>query len=315
MNTKKIFNLKISGLILLFSLAFFSCAKQEQKAGTSTAEGKIKLTATIGMVADIAKVVGGNEVDVQALMGAGVDPHLYRASAGDMEKLQKADIIFYSGLHLEAKMGEVLQKISSTRKTVAVAESIPKEYLLPFEESEFDPHVWFDVKLWKYATESVYKTLAEFAPQKKEVFKENYEFYLARLNELDEFIKKRASEIPQEKRVLVTAHDAFNYFSKAYGFEVRGLQGISTVSEAGAKDVQELADFITKRKLPAIFVESSVPEKNVKALQEAVKARGYDVSIGGELFSDAMGDEGSFEGTYIGMLTHNINTIIDALKK
>ena len=315
MNTKKIFNLKISGLILLFGLAFFSCAKQEQKAGTSTAEGKIKLTATIGMVADIAKVVGGDEVDVQALMGAGVDPHLYRASAGDMEKLQKADIIFYSGLHLEAKMGEVLQKISSTRKTVAVAESIPKEYLLPFEESEFDPHVWFDVKLWKYATESVYKTLAEFAPQKKEVFKENYEFYLARLNELDEFIKKRASEIPQEKRVLVTAHDAFNYFSKAYGFEVRGLQGISTVSEAGAKDVQELADFITKRKLPAIFVESSVPEKNVKALQEAVKARGYDVSIGGELFSDAMGDEGSFEGTYIGMLTHNINTIIDALKK
>ena len=151
--------------------------------------------------------------------------------------------------------------------------------------------------------------------KKKEIFKENYEFYLARLNELDEFIKKRASEIPQEKRVLVTAHDAFNYFSKAYGFEVRGLQGISTVSEAGAKDVQELADFITKRKLPAIFVESSVPEKNVKALQEAVKARGYNVSIGGELFSDAMGDEGSFEGTYIGMLTHNINTIIDALKK
>ena len=212
-------------------------------------------------------------------------------------------------------MGEVLQKISSTRKTIAVAESIPKEYLLPFEESEFDPHVWFDVKLWKYATESVYKTLAEFAPQKKEIFKENYEAYLKSLNELDEFIKKRSSEIPQEKRVLVTAHDAFNYFSKAYGFEVRGLQGISTVSEAGAKDVQELADFITKRKLPAIFVESSVPEKNVKALQEAVKARGYDVSIGGELFSDAMGDEGSFEGTYIGMLTHNINTIIDALKK
>jgi len=230
MNTKKIFDIKISVLILLLGLAFFSCSKQEQKAGTPTVEGKIKLTATIGMVADIAKVVGGDEVDVQALMGAGVDPHLYRASAGDMEKLQKADIIFYSGLHLEAKMGEVLQKISSTRKTVAVAESIPKEYLLPFEESEFDPHVWFDVKLWKYATESVYKTLAEFAPQKKEIFKENYEAYLKSLNELDEFIKKRASEIPQEKRVLVTAHDAFNYFSKAYGFEVRGLQGISTVS-------------------------------------------------------------------------------------
>ena len=183
--TKKLIVLCLTGLTILSSV-FFSCSKTEA-TNEAKDSGKIKITATIGMVADIAKVVGGDEVNVQALMGAGVDPHLYRASAGDMEKLQKADIIFYSGLHLEAKMGEVLQKISSTRKTVAVAESIPKEYLLPFEESEFDPHVWFDVKLWKYATESVYKTLAEFAPQKKEVFKENYEFYLARLNELELF--------------------------------------------------------------------------------------------------------------------------------
>ncbi|UTC77630.1 zinc ABC transporter solute-binding protein [Treponema sp. OMZ 799] len=314
MTKRKLIRSSLAVLTILLSLVFFSCSKTEKTSETKDS-GKIKVTATIGMVADIAKVIGGDEVNVQALMGAGVDPHLYRASAGDMEKLQKADIIFYNGLHLEAKMGEVLQKISSTRKTVAVAESIPKEHLLPFEESEFDPHVWFDVKLWKYATESVYKTLAEFTPQKKEAFKKNYEAYILKLDELDEFIKKRASEIPQEKRVIVTAHDAFNYFSKAYGFEVRGLQGISTVSEAGAKDVQELADFITKRKLPAIFVESSVPEKNVKALQQAVKSRGYHVEIGGELFSDAMGDEGSFEGTYIGMLTHNINTIIDALKK
>ncbi|UTC65864.1 MULTISPECIES: metal ABC transporter solute-binding protein, Zn/Mn family [unclassified Treponema] len=313
MTKRKLIPAGFMGFILL-SLGFFSCSKAEQKNQTNDS-GKIKITATIGMVADITKAVGGDEAEVQALMGAGVDPHLYRASAGDMEKLQKADIIFYNGLHLEAKMGEVLQKISSTRKTVAVAENIPKENLLPFEESEFDPHVWFDVKLWKYAAEAVYKALTEFAPQKKDIFQKNYEVYIAKLDELDEFIKKRTSEIPQEKRVLVTAHDAFNYFSRAYGFEVRGLQGISTVSEAGAKDVQELADFIAEKKLPAIFVESSVPEKNVKALQKAVKARGYDVSIGGELFSDAMGDDGSFEGTYIGMLTHNINTIIDALKK
>ncbi|MEL3913720.1 manganese transporter [Treponema pedis] len=308
---------RIIFIMLAFSAALFtlSCTKKDEAASMGRESKKIRVTVTVGMIADTVKEIGGQEVEVTALMGAGVDPHLYRASAGDITKLEKADLIFYNGLHLEAKMSDVLKKLSETRNTVAVSESIPSENLLPFEESEFDPHVWFDVSLWKYAVTSVYEGLCKTAPEKKDIFTENYNAYLKKLEELDSYIKKKAAEIPEEKRVLVTAHDAFNYFSKAYGFEVRGLQGISTVTEAGTKDVQDLADFIAERKLPAIFVESSVPEKNIKALQSAVSSRGYEVQIGGELFSDAMGDEGTFEGTYIGMLTHNIDTIAEAMKK
>lgn len=291
-----------------------NCSKKNSSNEISHLNKKAKVTVTVGMIADAVKEIGGNEIEVTALMGAGVDPHLYRASAGDIKKLETADLILYNGLHLEAKMSDVLKKMSGTKKTVAVSENIPNENRLPFEDAEFDPHVWFDVNLWKYSVKSVYEALCEILPEKQEVFTQNYNIYIEKLVGLDGYIKERVSELPVEKRVLVTAHDAFNYFSKAYGFEVRGLQGISTVTEAGTKDVQDLADFIAERQLPAIFIESSVPEKNVKALQSAVQSRGYTVLIGGELFSDAMGDDGTFEGTYIGMLTHNIDTIVNALK-
>lgn len=302
-------------IAVLAVTAVLACTKKNNSETMQTGNGKIKVTVTIGMIADAAKEIGGDEVAVTALMGAGVDPHLYRASAGDITKLETADLILFSGLHLEAKMSDVLKKLSETRNAFAVSESIPIQNRLPFGDSEYDPHVWFDVSLWKYSVKSVYEALCKTAPDKTAVFTERYNTYIKELDKLNEYIQKRVQELPAEKRVLVTAHDAFNYFSKAYGFTVRGLQGISTVTEAGAKDVQDLADFIAARELPAIFIESSVPEKNIKALQSAVGARGYTVQIGGELFSDAMGDDGTFEGTYIGMLTHNIDTIVDALKK
>lgn len=301
--------LVLIGAVLIFS-KLFAMGK-----GDGTKSGKPLVVTTIGMIADAVKNIAGDEVETAALMGSGVDPHLYKATAGDVKKLQEADLILYNGLHLEAKMGDVLKKLSGSRFVVGVSDSIPKEKLLLAGEGEYDPHVWFDVKLWSYSVKAVYESLCKLTPEKTDKFTENYKKYQAELNKLDDYTLKKANSVPKTKRILVTAHDAFNYFSRAYGFEVKGLQGVSTVTEASAKDMQELASFISERKIPAIFIESSVPHKNVEALQAAVKSRGYNVGIGGELFSDAMGDEGSFEGTYIGMLTHNINTIVSALSK
>lgn len=293
------------------SLSIFATGKTEEEKKS----GKPLVVTTIGMIADAVKNIAGDEVELANLMGSGVDPHLYKATAGDVKKLQNADLILYNGLHLEAKMGDVFKKLSGSRFTVGVSESIPKEKRLLSDDSEFDPHVWFDVKLWSYSVKAVYESLCKLLPEKNEKFTTNYKQYQEKLDKLDIYITDKVKTVDKTKRILVTAHDAFNYFSRAYGFEVKGLQGVSTVSEASAKDMQTLAAFIAERKIPAIFIESSVPHKNVEALQAAVKARGYDVGIGGELFSDAMGDEGSFEGTYIGMLTHNINTIVSALGK
>ena len=299
---------KIVFLFVCMALSFGLYAKPKAKAGNT----KPLVVTTIGMIADAAKNIGGDDVMVVSLMGAGVDPHLYKATAGDVKKLNDADLILFSGLHLEAKMSDVLAK---SRFVVAVSETIPVDRRLPFGESEFDPHVWFDVKLWSYSVKSVYDSLCTLVPQKKDAFTMRYKSYQAKLDELDSYTMKLAASLPEGKRVLVTAHDAFNYFSRAYGFTVKGLQGISTVTEASTSDMKMLADFIAERKLPAIFIESSVPHKNVEALQAAVMDRGYSVGIGGELYSDAMGDEGTEDGTYIGMLKHNIDTIVNALSK
>ncbi|CEM60757.1 manganese transporter [Treponema phagedenis] len=298
------------GIFAACVLLLVGCNKKAESAGE-----KPLVVTTIGMIADAVENIAGDSVQLENLMGAGVDPHLYKATAGDVNKLNKADLILYSGLHLEAKMSDVLGKLSETRFVVAASESVPVKDRLDFEDSEFDPHVWFDVQLWLHSVQSVYESLCKLIPEKKDMFTENYTVYTNKLKDLDAYVRKQAATLPESKRVLVTAHDAFSYFSKAYGFEVRGLQGVSTVTEASTRDMQDLADFIATRKIPAIFIESSVPHKSVEALQAAVKSRGYDVAIGGELFSDAMGDAGTFEGTYIGMLTHNIDVIVSALSK
>ena len=277
--------------------------------------GKYRVVTTIGMITDIVKNVGGDRVEVIGLMGPGVDPHLYQASAGDVQKLSSARLIFYNGLHLESKMADILAKMSGNTKTVAVTDAVDRNLLLtpPEFEGQYDPHLWFDVTLWMEAVGRVRDALSEFDPDNTLQYWSNAERYFAKLAELHEYVKTQAERVPTEQRVLVTAHDAFNYFGKAYGFEVRGLQGISTATEAGIADVQALATFIAERRIPAIFVESSVSSRSLEAVKAAVKSKGFNVEIGGELFSDAMGNEGTPEGTYIGMVRHNIDTIVKAL--
>ncbi|MGI8908457.1 MAG: metal ABC transporter solute-binding protein, Zn/Mn family [Candidatus Sumerlaeaceae bacterium] len=276
---------------------------------------KLKIVATVGMVADLARNIGGDHVTVDALMGAGVDPHLYKASAGDVRRLGTANVIFYSGLHLEAKMGDVLEQMHRRAKVVAVAEAAnPNQLISPPEfQGQHDPHVWFDVSMWLKAAERVRDTLVEVDNAHASDYKANADRYLKEMADLHNYVKQQSNRIPPPQRVLVTAHDAFNYFGRAYNFEVRGLQGISTASEAGTRDVDELAKFIAERKIPAMFVESSVPKRNIEAVQEAVKSKGFQVKIGGQLYSDAMGDAGTTEGTYLGMVRHNIDVIVHAL--
>lgn len=289
---------------------------QPATRGDDLSDRPIRIVTTTGMVGDLVQNIGGERVRVHTLMGPGVDPHLYKASAGDVTRLQEADIIFYNGLHLEAAMGEVLERMQGQVRAVAVTAGIPREALLPSDEYEnlYDPHVWFDVTLWKRAAEHVRDTLIELDPLSESIYRANADAYLRQLDELHAYVLEQSTTIPEEQRVLITAHDAFRYFGRAYGFEVRGLQGISTVTEASAADVQELAELIAERRIAAIFVETSVPQRAIEAVQAAVRARGFEVQIGGELFSDAMGDPDSPEGTYIGMVRHNIDTIVSALR-
>jgi manganese/zinc/iron transport system substrate-binding protein len=276
----------------------------------------IRIVTTIGMISDVVQNVGGERVHVTGLMGAGVDPHLYKASEGDVMRLAEADLVFYNGLHLEAGMSKVFERMQSQVRTVAVTDAIDRARLLapPEFEGAYDPHVWFDVTFWMSAVKRVRDTLVEVDPGSARLYQDNAGRYLDELEELHEYVTAHAASVPPEQRVLITAHDAFNYFGRAYGFEVRGLQGISTATEAGTADVQGLAGFIAERKIRAVFVESSVPQRTIEAVQEAVRARGFEVAIGGQLFSDAMGDPDTPEGTYIGMVRHNIDTIVGALK-
>lgn len=301
---------------LFLSILLSSCSTSGQDSQLPLAERTINIVTTTGMIADITRNVGGDRVQVTALMGPGVDPHLYKASEGDVLRLQEADIIFYNGLHLEAQMGDVLERLNEFGiKTVAVTDQIARSLLEspPQFQGNYDPHVWFDVTLWMKAVEQVRDTLVEIDSASSAKYEANAEAFLAELTSLHQYVLDQANTVPPEQRVLITAHDAFNYFGRAYGFDVRGLQGISTEAQAGTADVQALADFIVENQIPAVFVESSVPQRNVEAVQAAVQARGFEVKIGGSLFSDAMGSEGTPEGTYVGMVRHNIDTIVSAL--
>jgi manganese/zinc/iron transport system substrate-binding protein len=309
---------KYIGLLVIFVLAFLlvGCGEESADGNDDLSQRPIKVVATIGMITDIVKNIGGERVEVEGLMGPGVDPHLYKASEGDVGRLAEADLIFYNGLHLEAQMAGVLERMADQNiRTIAVTDGIDRTVLQapPEFQGSYDPHVWFDVTLWMEAAEQVRDTLVEVDPTHADSYRANAERYLAELSELHEYVQSQAERVPAEQRVLITAHDAFNYFGRAYGFEVRGLQGISTESEASTADVQELAGFIAERQIPAIFVESSVPQRTIEAVQAAVQSQGFDVQIGGQLFSDAMGNPGTPEGTYAGMVRHNIDTIVNAL--
>ncbi|MFN3408025.1 MAG: metal ABC transporter solute-binding protein, Zn/Mn family [Limisphaerales bacterium] len=291
------------------------CSPQPQSPADLAAR-KIKAVCTIGMVADLVRVVGGERVEVIGLMGPGVDPHLYKASEGDVRRLAGADIIFYNGLNLEGKMGELFLRMSATRPTVAVTEGVEEKQLRahPQYPGHYDPHVWFDVTLWMRAAQRVEQALAKLDPAHAADYAARAAAYLKELEALDGWVMARVAEIPRERRVLVTAHDAFGYFGARYDIEVVALQGISTATEAGVGDVKRLVDLVVERRLKAIFVESSVPQRTIEAVVEAARARGHEVKVGGELFSDALGDPGTEEGTYLGMIRHNVNTIVEALK-
>jgi len=283
-----------------------------------TTEGQpLQLVATTTIVGDLLQTVGGEDIQVEVLMGPGVDPHLYKASAGDVRRMSSADAIFYSGLHLEGKMTDVLAGMNRRGvRTVAVAECIPEDRLIPLEgfEGLHDPHAWFDVGLWSETVGCVARGLTELNSAGAEGYAANAKGYLDELAALDLWVRERAAELPPGKRVLVTAHDAFAYFGRAYGFEVHGLLGVSTASETGTADVQQLAEFIVERRIPAVFVETSVPPRYVEALQEAVGARGFAVKIGGSLYSDSLGNPGTPAGGYAGTVRTNVETIVGALQ-
>lgn len=303
-------------LLALVALAFAAGCGPVQPPSARVLDGEtIRIVTTIGMITNAVERVGGSRVEVDGLMGPGIDPHLYKASEGDLRRLERADVIFYGGLHLEAKMADVLERIGKRRATSAVTDAMPRSRLLRPAQfaGAYDPHVWFDVRLWMLAVEQVRDTLSELDPGSAALYRRNAADYLAELERLDTYVRAQAGRVPEPLRVIVTAHDAFNYFGRAYGFEVRGLQGISTAAEAGAGDVQGLASFIAERRLPAIFVESSVSPRTIQAVREAVRSRGVDVEIGGALFSDAMGNESTPEGTYVGMVRHNVDTIVEGL--
>lgn len=297
-------------LFLAITLIFTACKDAAKD------NGKLNVVTTTSMITDLVKNIGGDAINVQGLMGSGVDPHLYKASEGDVTKLVDADIIFFNGLHLEGKLVDVFEKMSSQTKTpISLAASLDKSKLIGSEyfASNYDPHVWFDIDFFKTFATKVANVLSEKDPKNASIFKENEKRYLAELDKLKEDVQSVVNQLPAEKRILVTAHDAFNYFGQAYDFKVVGLQGISTATEAGVQDVQKLASFIIEYKIKAIFIESSVPKRTIEALQEAVKSKDHDVIIGGTLYSDALGNPDSLEGTYVGMYRYNIKTIVGAL--
>ena len=296
------------GVVFCLALSAVASLAGEQK--------NYKAVATVGMIADIVREVAGDHAEVEGIIGEGVDPHLYKPTRKDVITLSQADIIFYNGLMLEGKMGDVLVRMGRKNKPVyAVTEAILDQggYVMTDEAEHYDPHVWMDVQGWIRATDIVTTGLVEFDPENKAEYVANAAAYQIKLGQLDEYARSVISSIPEGQRVLVTAHDAFNYLGRAYGLTVRGIQGLSTESEAGVRDIEKLITFLIERDIPAVFVETSVADKNVRALVEGTKAKGHTVKIGGELFSDAMGVSGSYEGTYIGMIDHNVTTIARAL--
>ncbi|WP_298507352.1 zinc ABC transporter substrate-binding protein [uncultured Kordia sp.] len=298
--------------ILLVAIGITSC-----KTEVKQRDGKLQIVTTTTMITDMVEHIGGDAVVVNGLMGSGVDPHLYKASESVVSKLFNADVIIYNGLHLEGKLEDVFEKLrKQQKKTIAISDAIDKKGLISSEyfASNYDPHIWFHIDYWKQATQFVIDELKKLDPDNAATFEKNGQAYIANLTNLATEISQKIETLPVEKRILVTAHDAFNYFGKLHNFEVVGLQGLSTATEAGVQDVQRLASFIIEKKVKAIFVESSVPRRTVEALQASVQASGHEVAIGGTLYSDALGDAGTEEGTYIGMYIYNVKTIVEALK-
>lgn len=304
------------GIGLLIGLVLSGCSKNQDVSNTSesTTKDTIQIVVTIAQIGEPMEMIGGERVEVKSLMGPGVDPHLYEATQGDITTLQNADIILYNGLHLEGNMGEIFTKLSETKPTFALGESLDQAMLLTDDEGAIDPHIWFDLDLWKAALENATEELIKYSPEDEDYFEKNKQSYFSQIDDIKADAIEKLSSIPQEKRVLVTAHDAFGYFGQMFNIEVVGLQGLSTEDEVGLSDIQSTIDLLVEKQVPSVFVESSINQNSIQAVIEGAKKAGLDVSLGGELFSDAMGEAGTNEGSYLGMYEHNVDTIYHALK-
>lgn len=299
----------LAGLILALTTA--ACTPKSQSSND-----KITIVCTTGIIGDAIKNLVPEAVEVISLMGSGVDPHLYKATQGDLQRLQTADVIFYNGLHLEGKMGEILEKMAKNHRVVALSDAFsPDELLHPDEDNQaYDPHFWFDLAMWAKASEFAKNQLTAFYPGWASDLDENYFEYNQKLLAVHNSAKNDMAQIPEKQRVLITAHDAFGYFGRAYGLEVHGLQGISTASEYGLKDLVTLVEFVIEREVPAVFVESSVPKKSIEAMIDGCRKRGHNLKLGGQLYSDALGNPNTPEASLIGSFKANVNTIVSALK-
>lgn len=300
--------------LLIIPLMIAWHALRNQYNSTQTAQ-PFSIVCTTSMIADTLRELVGDDARVTGLMGPDVDPHLYRAREHDIHTLASADLIIYNGLHLEGKLADVLHSMNRYVPTIGLADHLDPSHFIASHEYEtlYDPHIWFDVTIWIEVTQILHDALIKYDPEHADAYTERAAAYTQKLTQLDTFIRDKVATLAPEQRKLVTAHDAFHYFGRTYGFEVVALQGISTESEAGIKDVQELVEYIVTHKIRAIFVEASIPERNIQAVQQAARARGWQVSIGDELYSDALGPDESDAGTYIGMVMHNVRAILSAL--
>lgn len=300
---------KIFGLLVGWCLFFLGCGdKQIDKE-----HDKLYVVVTTGMIADAVRNIGKDYLKIDLLMGPGVDPHTYKLSPGDIKKLQKADLIIHNGLHLEGKMGESLNKIAQKKPVLSLGETLDTKKII-YDNGQPDPHIWMNPSLWSETLSAMSKKVSELDPAHLEEYENNRLKYEQSIKELHQESQKILEKIPMSRRVLITAHDAFRYFGKAYNVEVRGIQGISTESEAGLKEINQLVRLILSKDVHAVFVESSVSQRNIMALLEGARNRGQNVKLGGQLYSDSMGDEGTPESTYVGMIRHNVKTIVEGLK-
>ncbi|XWN31544.1 MAG: zinc ABC transporter substrate-binding protein [Devosia sp.] len=298
-----------------FVLGAMVAAALGAQTAIAIAQDKVDVVATTGMIADAAREVGGELVTVEGLMGPGVDPHAYRQTRSDITAMANADLVLWHGLYLEAQLQDFMNQLAGGQNVVAVAEALPRNLLIGHDDydDKYDPHVWMNPNLWSRVVLAVRDALIETDPDNAEVYRANADAHLDELRDLARYTAQVLSSVPVEERVLLTSHDAFNYFGSAYGFEVVGIQGISTESEAGLRRIRDLVDMLVERDIGAVFVETSVSDRNIRALIEGAAAQGHEVVIGGELYSDAMGEPGTYEGTYLGMIDHNTTTISKAL--
>ena len=312
LNIKKITpDLKMALLLFFAGLFLFSGCNREE--GESSADDRPFVVTTTNLIRDAVENVGGDQIRTASIMGPGVDPHVYRATPRDFRNMENADLVLYNGLYLEGRLSEILDQKGD--KSRPVAESIPSGKRISATEfgGAYDPHVWFDASLWQLVIDDVADALSELDPENSDTFARRAEQYKQELDELHMYALQRIQSIPEQRRILITAHDAFQYFSKAYGIEVRGLQGLSTATEFGIQDVSRMVSLIIEREIPAIFVESSVSTRSIESVIAGVRERGYQVRMGGSLYSDSMGARGTPEGTYSGMFRHNVETIVQAL--